>query len=156
MRPNVPRVVNVPTFMAPTLSHLFFRFGGGRPLHTAQSLIVRGLMEVPTTCFATSSYKAFLMILLSVVLLPRRNRLLEPWFLIQVMLSGFAWRLFPNVHLFEVPLATLSLARFFCRLCSIVGPVWPHSLRHATPAWRFRGVTIDGVWISEWIYWPLI
>jgi hypothetical protein len=77
-------------------------------------------MENPPTLFATSSSTVFL---LSVVLLPRRGSYREPWFDIPMMASGFARRYFPNVHLFDVPLATFSFVCFFRRLCPIVGPV---------------------------------
>jgi hypothetical protein len=37
------------------LGRLFFRFGGGRHLHDAQSLTFPNPMEVPTACFTTSN-----------------------------------------------------------------------------------------------------
>jgi hypothetical protein len=55
-----------------TVCHLFFSFGGGRPLHNVQSLIF-SLMDVPTICIVTSSSTVFLKILPSVVLLPRHG-----------------------------------------------------------------------------------
>jgi hypothetical protein len=140
-----------------SVSHLFFHFGGGRPLHTVQSLIFRSLMDILTICFATSSSIVFLKILPNVVLLPRCgfclllcplmllsvvlsflrcSCCLEPRFPIPVMPSGFAWHLFLNVYLFKVPLATLSLVCFYRCLCSTFSPVWLRPLCYATPAWR--------------------
>jgi hypothetical protein len=48
---------------SPTLSgsypvhELFFRFGGGLPLHKVHFFILRNLLEVPTTRFATFPLK---------------------------------------------------------------------------------------------------
>jgi hypothetical protein len=51
---------------------LFFRFGGGRPLHNVQSVIFRILPEGLALGFTFSSTRAFLK-LLNALLLPRRN-----------------------------------------------------------------------------------
>jgi hypothetical protein len=111
-------------------------------------------MEVPTARFTISSAR-FCPWVSYVFTLPRSSSclLLHPLMLLPVVVSshkrscriaprslmllhsGGARRFFPNVHPFGVPLAIFSLARFFRRLCSTVGPLWPRLLRHATPAW---------------------
>jgi hypothetical protein len=94
----------------------FFYFVGGWPLHNVQSLILCSPVEVLTMCFVISSSVTCLKVLLSVLLLPRHNHSSWPWSLIPLMHSGCAWRLFPNIHLLGVPVATLSL-RGPWRLC---------------------------------------
>jgi hypothetical protein len=100
----------------------FFHFRGDRPLHNVQSHIFRSLMEVLTICFVTSSSVVFQKVLLNVLLLPRCNHSFRPWFLMLLLYSGYARRLFPNITFFWgcfckiVPawsLMTVSLAQ--CR-----------------------------------------
>jgi hypothetical protein len=57
-------------------------------------------------------------------------------FLIPLLQSGSARRLFPNVRPFRVPCTTLSLVHFFRRLCSTDGPLWQRPLRRHAPARR--------------------
>jgi hypothetical protein len=97
---------------------LVFRFGGVRPLHNVLTLIFRSLMEgVPTVCFAISRSTVFLKVLLSALLLPRRNRSITPLFLMPLLHSCCAQRLLPSVSYLGTPpswsLTNLSLAR--CR-----------------------------------------
>jgi hypothetical protein len=76
---------------------LFFRFGGGQPLHNVLTFIFHSLIKVPTVFFTTSSSTVCLKVLLSVVLLPRCNRPFRPQFLMPLLYSGCARHLFLNV-----------------------------------------------------------
>jgi hypothetical protein len=110
VRPKVPRDVNSPNFITLSLSLVVSSFvSEDRPLHNVLTFIFRSLMEVPTVCFATFYSTVVLKVLLSVFLLPRRNRHLEPRFLILVTLSGYARRLVPNDRAFWVLGTTLAL-----------------------------------------------
>jgi hypothetical protein len=105
---------------------LLFRFGGGRLLHNVQTYIFRGLMEIPTVCLVIFSTTVWLLVLLSVLLLLRRNSSFRPRLLVPLLHSSYSRRLLPSVHPFEVPLATLSLP----------GPWRPCPLRCAVMARR--------------------
>jgi hypothetical protein len=63
-------------------------------------------MEVPNVCFAISSSTVCLNVLLSVLLLPRRNRSFRPRFLVPLLHTSCARRLCP----FKFPLTTFSLS----------------------------------------------
>jgi hypothetical protein len=49
---ETPGGAGAPTYPALTPCTIFFRFGGGLPLHKVHFLILRNLREVATTCFA--------------------------------------------------------------------------------------------------------
>jgi hypothetical protein len=148
VRSEVPRVVNAHIYgsYSKAASKLFFRFRGGRPLHSVLTLIILRLMEVTTARFTTSnskvsprvSYNVFwfprcssclllrpLMPLPVVVSFLRCSRCLEPWFLIPLLPSWRVRCLLSSVCPWA-PLATLSLP----------GPLQQHSLRRTGMAWR--------------------
>jgi hypothetical protein len=106
---------------------LFF-FGGDGPLHNILKFIFCSPMEVPTVCFAISSSTVCLKDLLSVLLLPRRNRSSRSRSLMPLLHSSSTRHVFSNVHPFEVLPATLSLVQFFCHLCWTLSSLWPHAV----------------------------
>jgi hypothetical protein len=69
-----------------------------------------------------------------VLSLPRRSHSFKTQFLMPLLHSIFARRLFPNVHPFRVSCTTLSLVLSFCRLYSTISPLWPRPLHRATPS----------------------
>jgi hypothetical protein len=101
----------------------FFRFGGGRPLHSVQFLICCNLLEVSTTCFGIFSLRISYMSFLRVPPLPRSARFpgLHPSMpfmvgsFIPVMHCGPFRHLFSNVP----PFGLLHVYRdiFLLRLC---------------------------------------
>jgi hypothetical protein len=114
-----------------SVCHLFFCFGGGRPLHNVQLLIFHNLMEVWTVCFAISSSMVFLKILPNVLSFLRHSCSFNSQSLILLMHSGCAKHLFLSLHPFKVSLATLSLSGPWrpCCLCDAgmaqqVIPLW--------------------------------
>jgi hypothetical protein len=95
------------------LCRLFFRFGGGWPLHNVHSLIFCSLMEGLTVCFATSSPVDFLKILPDVLSFLRRSYSFKSRSLIPLLPSWHIHCLLSSIWPLEVPLAILSLVRFF-------------------------------------------
>jgi hypothetical protein len=117
-----------------SVSDLFFRFGGGRPLHNVQSLILRNPLEVSTICFAIFTLKISYKVFLSVPPLPRCDRCpeLHPPMLFAVVPSFLrysgrlpprsfipllpSWRvryIFLSVRTLRAPRPTRSFVRFF-------------------------------------------
>jgi hypothetical protein len=85
-----PGVAGAPTYPAlRTLTLPLFRLQRGRLLHNVQSVILRNLLEVPTTCFAIFPQELSYSVFLSVPPLPRCDRCpeLHPLMLFVVVLS---------------------------------------------------------------------
>jgi hypothetical protein len=90
-----------------------FRLSGGEVLRSVQTLIFCSLMENSTACFATSSSRVYLTVLLNALLLPRHSYFLRPRFLMLILHLGCIHHLFLNICPSGVPSIRLSMVHLF-------------------------------------------
>jgi hypothetical protein len=84
-----------------SMCSFFFCFGGGRPLHKVQSLILCISLEIPNAHFKNSSLKAFLSSSSDVLSILRRNSRLIPELFIRSLPRSCCFRprsLMPFLH----------------------------------------------------------
>jgi hypothetical protein len=107
---------------------LFFRFGGGRPLHNVQTFIFRMLMQNSTARFAISSP------------ITKRSCSFKSRPLMLLLHSAFAPRPFLNVRPFWVPCTT--------RPCLVPDDRVPHAMqeRHGGPTVLGQRPTSSGTY----------